>query len=233
MFNQHLIHFSQVLIATSIFIFSLENIYIFGHSYLNKKLVIANYVKLIFALLALTLYSPYPIWALLLLNFFQFVELEGTTNGASDHLVNLHLFTLGIYLSTSNELIRKITLMYFTFQLILSYVVPGIYKLKNKNWRIGNALMEISSGNNYCPPVFIKKALSNYSLRLFLSIFIIAIEILFPLIILKKITLYFFIFGIGFHLINFYILRLNRFFLAWVATYPLIAYTLTILPSTN
>lgn len=215
------------LIISSIEFIGLKKYFANNHSYLYLLFFI---LRLIGAILILIAPNLLVLIFLFLTMAIIHYHLKGTFNGGSDHVTTLTLFILIVLkLFSNNVLIIKGTLLYFTFQIILSYFIPGILKLKNKDWRNGSALKNIINGNCFSPNYFIKKILKKQSVLFITSLIIIVLELVFPLILISKHPLLFCLIAFLFHLMNFFILGLNRFVFAWAATYPIVIFTTTYL----
>jgi hypothetical protein len=101
---------------------------------------------------------------------------------------------------------------YVAIQLVLSYFVAGVAKLKQHEWRKGRAL-----------PQFLGRTGSPWLVRSWL---VMLFECLFPVCLLSPtLTLAFLAFGSLFHLANFYYFGLNRFIFVWLAAYPALLLT--------
>ncbi len=125
------------------------------------------------------------------------------------------------------EFVTLACLWFIALQSCLSYATAGIYKLLNKDWRTGNGVLNAANSPYYfTSPVPARILLRNPPLALFLNYFTIAVESLFPLVLLigKPYYLFFLVWGVLFHLVNAYFIRLNNYFWTWIATYPAILY---------
>jgi hypothetical protein len=145
------------------------------------------------------------------------MRFRGTFNGGADVMTFVVLTGLTVAKLGQNPLAIKFAFWWIALQLILSYFVAGVTKLRSKNWRDGTALIIFLNSTIYedRPPQDKK------SLGTFLSRCLILFEISFPLAMINSTcaTIYIAI-GLSFHLANAYFLGLNRFFWAWLAAYP-------------
>lgn len=166
----------------------------------------------------------YPQWllvALLAIGVALLDRYDGPYNGGSDRLSLLMLCTLCLVHWLPGERAREIAFGYLALQVALSYFMAGWVKIRNPQWRTGQALVDVFSFSAY--PV--SEALRDWSnsprLLLFMSWAVIALEILFPLSLLNAATLQVaLVLTAGFHLANACLFGLNRFFWIWLAAYP-------------
>lgn len=146
----------------------------------------------------------------------------------SDHLLNL-LFVV-IFIMTvfdSNKNVKQYSIYFVAAQSMLAYFTSGLVKLVSPEWRSGKALYGIFNTETYGNATvsgFLKTAPNEISL--ILSWTVIAMETMFPLVILlpTNLSLFFLVWGIIFHVINAVLMGLNRFFWAFLATYPSIIF---------
>ncbi len=167
-------------------------------------------------------FSPYPESMAILLCLttalicFRF---RGTYNGGSDYMTLLILLAL----SWGGPL----ALGYIGIQSVLSYFVAGVAKLGSRQWRSGRALGLLLNSEVYRIPRAARDfaSPSHEALCKVATWATLAFECGFPLALLNRSWCGFWLLaGIAFHLINFAVLGLNRFFWAWVASYPAIIY---------
>lgn len=146
---------------------------------------------------------------------------QGPYNGGSDRMSLLILWCLlGAHL-LPNPTWREAAFGYLAMQVTLSYFLSGIVKLRNHDWRSGQALSDVFAFSAY--PV--SEALRQLSLwpRLMwaASWAVILFEVAFPLALFHPVLLMAaLIMGAGFHLANACLFGLNRFFWIWLAAYP-------------
>jgi len=214
--------FAEFLLLFSVFLQSTENLKI-------KNTAANSLVQIIKIILSLTLVfnSRIEIWSLLLiLQFFSLAQFRGNLNGGSDAMTTISLVCMTL-MSTANDYLQKIGLYYLSIQVIFSYFIAGIVKLKESDWRNGEALGKFLNQAFY-KDEFLARILQNKNLHKPISLFMIFWEISFPVIFFvpKLMPVYLFI-GFGFHLVNAFIFGLHRFFWAWIATYPVVGYFLS------
>ena len=147
---------------------------------------------------------------------------DGTFNGGSDYMNFLIIAALTCYAFSANEMLQKICIFYIGVQAALSYAVAGVSKILKPDWRNGKNLYKIINKSHYLIPETIrKKPIRKFNFYTLLSWLVMLTEI--------GLVLGFFNLKIGvilivcfliFHLINVLTLGLNRFFFAWLASYP-------------
>lgn len=191
-------------------------------------------LKILLSLSLLFLHSPIILALLILLNLILTLRFKGAYNGGSDYMTMLTMLALLVSLIDLQNHRLSFLFMYLGVQVILSYFLAGFVKIKDNDWRTGSAIKNIVNGPNYHPPIMIKY-IFNIPYTSFLACWlIIGFELLFPLIIFIPQHLTIVICGlVTFHFLNFIIFGLNRFFFAWLASYPALIYFVTNLPSTK
>ena len=154
--------------------------------------------------------------ALLVTQFAVAARWRGLFNGGSDRMV--FLLTLALACGRGDRS-REILLVYVAVQATLSYLGPGIKKLFSKEWRSGLALNAFFCSNLYEVPALYSQ--SSMEFKRAISWSVILFECLSPLSWYSPFTCSgYLVMGCLFHLANFRVLGLNRFFFAWIATYP-------------
>lgn len=148
---------------------------------------------------------------------------RGSFNGGSDYLTLIMLLCLCVgYLS---PLLAKAALWYITLQVISSYFLAGLYKVKEQKWRLGTAVYGFISSPNYKTPAFVLKKSENPTWAFVIAWAVILFELSFPLVLtLPLLTKFYLLCGVLFHLGNFLVFGLNRFFWVWSASYPALYY---------
>lgn len=187
-----------------------------------ESFILVLAIRLLCSLMLIAL--PHPIFVLILLISSLLVSLRwrGTFNGGSDYMTVLVLAILTlIRLYHDSQIIVTGALWYLALQTGLSYFVSGWFKLKNKNWRNGLALVGIMTKSNYEVPVTASAAAQNKKLSLIASWVVIIFEFTFLVSLFHPfLCLFFLASAFLFHLSNSYVLGLNRFMFAWLAAYP-------------
>lgn len=126
-------------------------------------------------------------------------------------------------LSPHDVLVQKAALWFLTLQACLAYLTAGLAKYHVPAWRDGSFLTGILRTRCYGNRALSKLLLSAWRAR-FCSALVIGFECAFPLVLLagKPWAAAFLAAGIVFHASNAFVLGLNVFFWAFVATYPAI-----------
>src|ERR1700712_2174786 len=200
----------------------------FGLSWLCRmSLPYARFVVLLWlrcaaASLALFL-GESSVWPFLLITqILVCVRFRGASNGGSDSMsvVLTSALSLPVLLGRTPLAIQA-ALLYIAVQVTLSYVIAGLAKLRQADWRDGSALRHFVVGSPYGVPKLVQRLLERRALAEVLGWSIIAFECLFPLAWLDpRVCVAWLICGTLFHAANVLVLGLNRFFWAWVAAYP-------------
>lgn len=176
--------------------------------------------------------SP-PLLAVALLSSLLVVYRAGPGQDGSFQLrilILCVLFTTSI--SPMGSLAFKIGLYFLSTQLVLSYLLAGIAKLRGRTWRDGTGLIGIM-GTVYHGVGWGHKLLSKYrGLAKSLSWLVIGFEILFPLVLTSQgwLVVGFLLVTTLFHLATSFLMGLNGFFLSFVAAYPTLIFCLGELP---
>lgn len=163
------------------------------------------------------------VWPLLCVSqILVCVRFRGASNGGSDSMSVVLASALSVpVLFGPTPLAIQAALLYIGVQVTLSYVIAGLAKLRQADWRAGLALRHFVLHGPYRPPGWLARALERRVLVLALSWTVIAFECLFPLAWLDpRLCLAWLAFGAIFHAANVFVLGLNRFFWAWLAGYP-------------
>lgn len=158
--------------------------------------------------------------------FLTAVRWRGTFNGGSDYMTALVLaasFIAGFF--AKDSLGQLACFAYIGIQSIMSYFVAGIAKIKQGSWHNGKALTQFLLHSNYLVDSTTKSLVNKPSFALMASIIILIFECTFPVVLLDlRLCLIYLCVGFLFHLENFFVLGLNRFVFAWLASYPAIYY---------
>ena len=184
---------------------------------LGLQLALASYLLLV---------GPSPLFLVLFASYLLVVvRLAGPFNGGSDALSALSLLMLGIaaWDPLPGGVIRQGALAYLGVQLLFSYFVAGLAKLKEAGWRNGRALVHFASLPKYGVPRAAQALLAKPLVARGASWTILLFECSFPLAFLgERACLAYLACGACFHLLNAALFGLNRFFFAWIALYPIL-----------
>lgn len=190
----------------------------------DKRFIEMMAIRFTAAIVALI--YPYFLFIYCILFFTTFLitlRWRGSFNGGSDYLTLIMLLCLCV--GSLHPLLAKAALWYITLQVISSYFLAGLYKVKQTKWRLGTAVYGFVSSPNYKTPRFIVEKSKNPAYAQTLAWAVILFELAFPLVLTAPIlTKFFLLAGVLFHLGNFMTFGLNRFFWVWCASYPAIYY---------
>lgn len=181
-------------------------------------------------LLAGILMLVFPSFLMVLILFVSTLlismRFRGAFNGGSDSMTLIILGALGFArLFGSFPIMQKAALYFIAVQIVLSYFLSGLWKVKQAQWRSGTALPEILRSPYYGVPDFIQKT-ANSGVWKLAAFFILAFELAFPLSIFSpKLAFFFVSLAFLFHVANVCLFGLNRFLFAWMAGYPALIYT--------
>lgn len=160
---------------------------------------------------------------LFLTTFLITLRWRGSFNGGSDYLTLIILLCLTI--GFLHPVLGKAALWYLTLQVISSYFLAGLYKVKEAKWRMGSAVYGFVSSQNYKSPKLIMEKSKDPTWAKAMAWSVMAFELSFPLVLSAPLlTKAYLIAGVLFHLGNFLVFGLNRFFWVWCASYPAIYY---------
>lgn len=191
------------------------------------------YLQLAAAILLL-LDSELSVWSVMLLvsNLLICLRWRGTFNGGSDYMTVVVLSALVVAVTfKDNDLVVLGCLWYIAIQSCLSYFLAGIAKIQRRNWLNGRALQSFLSSACYESPKIIASILRNSLMLRLLSWSVIFFETSFPLVFVGSgVADTYICIALVFHLINFYLLGLNRFIFAWAATYPALYFCASLVP---
>lgn len=166
---------------------------------------------------------------LLVLNILTSIRFRGNFNGGSDSMTAILLLSLTLiaWFPHHNTLSNSV-IFYIGIQSTLSYFIAGLVKIKNPHWRNGRALSLYLRSSMYDTPQMIKALAKNQRLMAIASWAVLIFELSFiGCFWFRSYTIVWLLVGLCFHLTNFMIMGLNRFFWAWLATYPAIFWLMT------
>lgn len=182
--------------------------------------------RLVFSVLAL--FSPHPVWPLSLLITTVLISIRwrGSFNGGSDAMTIVILTALSVArFFPGSEAIQQGTIWYIAVQAGLSYFVAGWSKIGKASWRSGQALPAIFQTSAYTASPGMNWIIGHPLVCFSMAWTVLIFECTFPVAFLSPTLCLFYLgFALVFHLTNVYILGLNRFVFAWVASYPALYY---------
>lgn len=187
--------------------------------------VLLLWLRLAGAVVCLFLDIP-AVWvALAVITLLGNLRWRGTFNGGSDYMTTIVLVAIaaaelvnGVYPKA-----RLIALSYVACQVLLSYFVAGLVKLRGPRWRSGEALGAFLRSDYYGVPASwrAKAWLQRPSVIRAGAWAVIALECLFPMALLDpRLCLVLIALAVLFQSMNAYLFGLNRFLWAWAAGYP-------------
>ena len=186
---------------------------ILGDQHLSAEtLTIVFFIRLVLSVsLFWNLFSP-VVLILAATQYLLYRHFKGPFNGGSDTMTSLLLLTLCV--ASLLPKLAPVCLIYIAVQSALSYFVAGVIKWRQPTWRSGKALNQFLTLHNV--PLDLGAGAA-WALILF--------ECLMPLSLVTEVaTLPLLSLALAFHFMNAFYLGLNRFVLAWLATYPAIIY---------
>jgi hypothetical protein len=150
------------------------------------------------------------------------VRFRGASNGGSDSMSVVLASALSVpALFGRTPLAIQAALLYIGVQVTLSYVIAGLAKLRQPEWRDGQALRHFVLSSPYGVPALVRRMLERPAVARALGWSVVAFECLFPLAWLDpRVCLAWLACGVLFHMANVLALGLNRFLWAWIAGYP-------------
>ncbi len=159
-------------------------------------------------------------------NLLILIRWRGAFNGGSDFLTLVVLTGLfisqGVGALGNPELGWQAGFWYIAIQAITSYFMSGSVKVLRREWRNGSAMTIFLNGAIY-GPLSPTHPLRNKWLALIGSWSFIVWEMLFPLSLLDpRLAVVFCAVAAVFHFLVFWFFGLNRFFWAWVCSFPAI-----------
>lgn len=161
--------------------------------------------------------------ALWIVSLWRLGAFEGPYNGGSDKMVLLALTCLMVahWLPASWSGAAEVAIAYLAIQLLLSYVVSGWVKLKNPDWRSGQALAEVFRFSAYPQTETLRDLAHRRDWMRWGSWGVIGFELAVPLALVSAPTLWAALAVAAlFHSANAVLFGLNRFLWAWVAVFP-------------
>lgn len=163
------------------------------------------------------------LWPLLCMSqILVCIRFRGASNGGSDALSVVLLSALSVpALFGRTALAAQAAMLYIGVQVTLSYLIAGLAKLRQPDWRSGRALAHFVSASPYGVSGGFKALLARPGVAVVLSWCVIGFECLFPLAwIERRACLTLLACGLAFHVGNLVVFGLNRFFWTWAAGYP-------------
>jgi hypothetical protein len=151
------------------------------------------------------------------------LRFRGAFNGGSDYVTTLSLIVVWLFHSFPQAPnLQLACLLYLGLQIVFSYFLSGLSKIRSRSWLRGEALAQFLVLDKYQIPVAWREMAFRKSPLLRLASFaVLAFELSFPVVLLSPdLCLIWMAAGAIFHWMNFRIFGLNRFFWIWLACYP-------------
>ncbi len=224
---------TSALVGFSLFLSCVENIYLtkkiksdFGKNKSQIWLVIQCAILMLLAWAAFDSANAF-VWLGLLLCQWACVALLGLPfMGGADQMSMLSTSVLFAAYAFDEKILG-----YLGAHVFLSYFVAGVARAFNRQAWNGVYLRQfLSSGNYRVPEIVLKKIINQSGVAAFLSSAVLLFELSFLFVIFVPNQMFILFMGLAvlFHLGNYYLFGLNRFFWAWVAAYPACVYLRTI-----
>lgn len=173
--------------------------------------------------------QTFSLWCATLVAILTCLRWRGNFNGGSDYMSVIVLTSLSICsLSKNNStsqlgLLAQAGIAYVSIQTVFSYFIAGWVKIKRSSWHQGVALTQLLTLSNYNVQPAIQHLVRQHKISLIITWSVLLFECLFPLALLHPDLCLMFIFIVFmFHLTNAWALGLNRFWLSWMASYPIL-----------
>lgn len=172
--------------------------------------------------------GPWPAaiaWACVLAGAFRF---RGAYHGGADAMLLVVLGGLALARCDLDGALGSLGLAYVAVQLVLSYFIAGLVKLREPSWRSGAAMHEVLALPQYRAPNWARRWLDRPAIARGCAWIVVGFECLFPLALFDpRAAVLLGAVAIAFHAANVAVLGLNRFLWTWLAAYPALAFVCT------
>lgn len=153
------------------------------------------------------------------------IRFRGAYNGGSDAMLLVVMLALGLARSAPGSRLATAGLAYAAAQLMLSYFVAGIAKLRDPAWRAGRAMALLMALPTYRVPAWLGAVIARPPISALASWSVLGFECGFPLAFSRpSVCTALVISGAVFHLGNAIVFGLDRFLWTWLAAYPALLY---------
>jgi hypothetical protein len=144
------------------------------------------------------------------------------TRGADSQLTLIVYSAIALTLLSDTPVAAAYCLYFLTLQLCFAYFAAGYHKLRSRAWRSGAALPGSLSTRLFGSPRAAAWLDRHRSFARSLSWAAMVLEVSFPLVLVapREVCLFYFAFGILFHLSTALTMGLNKFIWAFLALYP-------------
>lgn len=164
------------------------------------------------------------------------IRFRGTFNGGSDMMIFVVLTGVLISLSSSNEMVQKLGLIYIAIHTLYSYFKAGRSKIVRAEWLNGSALPAFLDRSIISEVHQLARWLRERPMVSLVSCWFVLVFELFslPLLVLSNYrglySVHYMLIALIFHLGIFFIFGLNRFFWAWLSAWPATLFALSLAP---
>jgi hypothetical protein len=158
---------------------------------------------------------------ILVLRVSNLQKWRGLFNGGSDVMTSLALWAIVAARSSLPDPMKKAVFLMLAVQVLASYFVSGLVKLKSKSWRSGEDLKIFVDSSVVLKPQIFEKLFTKIGTLRNLAWLVLVFELALPFLFFSASTIWIAVaLGLAFHFTNFLLFGLNRFFWAWLAAYP-------------
>jgi hypothetical protein len=174
-------------------------------------------------LLMLGVIQPGVLSLILFVSFLMNLRFLGAFNGGSDSMSFILVSGLWVSSLVENTRFSNAGMLWIGVQGILSYCLSGIRKARNPQWWKGEAITQFLENSRVRIAGIRPELMTQKWISLSASWALILFQISYPISTLSKDwCLRYLVIGLLFHLVNFMVFGLNRFFWCWISTYPAI-----------
>jgi len=210
------IRLTEVLLGFSFIQQSIEHLTSFS---VERRLFLIKIILSLFLILGIQ--TAFVSFLLLLTSFSILIYFQGPYNGGADRMSLLILICLFFVHIAPSLKWQEMAFGYIALQLILSYFISGWVKIKNPQWRTGQALQDVFKFSAYPVTKSLRRLSEHPNILFLMSWFVMLLELFFPFSLLSETSLIVaLLLTACFHFANFIFFGLNRFFWAWIAAYP-------------
>ena len=210
------IHWTEGLLACALIQQSLEHL---GGVRAERRLFLVRIGLCLLVVFGLG--SPWPLMGLAVLSLFILERFQGPYNGGSDRMGLLALWCLTLSELMPTTALREAVFGYLGLQIMLSYLISGWVKVRNRDWRSGRALADVFQFSAYPVSEDLRRWADRPRVMAAMSWAVMGFELGFPLAMALPVTLMTgLVIAATFHLANAMLFGLNRFFWTWLAVFP-------------
>jgi hypothetical protein len=158
---------------------------------------------------------------ILLIQLLSHLRNHSSLDG-SDQMQVILFASLVIFYLSPDPLVKQCSVLFISFQSLLSYFTAGFAKVRSAAWRNGAAIRDIMNTTSFGSKALALLLVQHSNLAKALCWAVIVFECALPLLVFGGIRSCFFFVAVGilFHLSAAIFMGLNSFFWSFVATYP-------------